>query len=83
MQPQASAGADWATPLLRMPLYVIQSRADELVPVAETEQVVQTLKGRGAEVSMALIDDVPHHMVSGYIDALEAATPWIRSQWDR
>ena len=77
------SGSDWATPLLRMPLYVIQSRADELVPVTETEQVVQTLKGRGAEVSLALIDDVPHHMVSGYIDALEAATPWIRSQWDR
>ncbi len=77
------SGSDWATPLLRMPLYVIQSRADELVPVAETEQAVQTLKGRGAEVSLALIDDVPHHMVSGYIDALEAATPWIRSQWDR
>ena len=77
------SGSDWATPLLRMPLYVIQSRADELVPVAETEQVVQTLKGRGADVSLALIDDVPHHMVSGYIDALEAASPWIRSQWDR
>lgn len=77
------AGSDWATTLLRTPLYVIQSRIDDTVPVASTEKAVQTLKGRGAEVSLALVDDVPHHLVSGYIDALEAATPWIRTQWDR
>lgn len=82
-QKALTGGSDWATPLLRTPLYVIQSRADELVPVAAMEQAVQTLKGRGADVSLTLVDDVPHHMVSGYIDPLEAATPWIRTQWDR
>jgi predicted peptidase len=76
-------GTEWATPLLRMPLYVIHSRADETVPVEPVEQAVQTLKGRGADATLMLIDDVPHHMVSGFIDALEAATPWIRGVWDR
>lgn len=78
-----AAGTDWATPLLRMPLYVIHSRADELVDTGAVAEAVQTLKGRGAEVTLAEIDDVPHHMVSGYIDALAAAEPWIRRQWDR
>ncbi len=75
--------ADWATPLLRMPLYVIHSRADETVPVEPLEQAVQTLKGRGADITLTLIDEVPHHMVPGFIDALEAAAPWVRDVWDR
>jgi predicted esterase len=77
------AGTDWATPLLRMPLYVIHSRADETVPIEPLEKAVQTLKGRGADITTAFIDDVPHHLVPGFVDALEAATPWIRSVWDR
>ena len=56
---------EWATPLLRTPLYVIHSKADETVPVEPVEDAVRTLKGRGADVTLRLIDDVPHHMVSG------------------
>lgn len=77
------AGADWATPLLRMPLYVIHSRADETVPIEPLEQAVKTLKGRGADITTAFIDDVPHHLVPGFVDALEAAIPWIRGVWER
>ncbi len=77
------AGTDWATPLLRMPLYVIHSRADETVPIEPLERAVQTLKGRGADITTAFIDDVPHHLVPGFIDALAAATPWIRGVWER
>jgi dipeptidyl aminopeptidase/acylaminoacyl peptidase len=77
------SGSEWATPLLRMPLYVIHSRADETVPIEPLEQAVQTLKGRGADITTAFIDDVPHHMVPGFIDTLEAATPWIRGVWER
>lgn len=77
------AGTDWATPLLRMPLYVIHSRADETVPIEPLEKAVQTLKGRGADITTAFIDDVPHHLVPGFVDALEGATPWIRNVWDR
>jgi predicted peptidase len=76
-------GAEWATPLLRLPIHVIHSRADETVPVEPLEQAVQTLKGRGADITLTLIDDVPHHMVPGFIAALEAAAPWVRGVWDR
>ena len=77
------AGTEWATPLLRMPLHVIHSRADETVPVEPLEQAVQTLKGRGADITLTLIDEVPHHMVPGFIEALEAAAPWVRQVWER
>ena len=76
------SGSDWATPLLRTPLYVIHSRADQTVPVAPLEAAVQTLKGRGATVTLVLINDIPHSLVSGFIDPLAAAAPWIRQVWE-
>lgn len=72
---------DWATPLLKVPLYVIHSRADEVVPVGPVEEAAQTLKGRGADVTLMLIDDVPHFRVPEFIDALEEAVPWIQRHW--
>jgi predicted peptidase len=78
-----ASSADWATPLLKMPLYVIHSKADETFPVESVEEAVQTLKGRGADVTLMLLDDVPHHMVPAFIDSLEAAVPWVRSIWAR
>lgn len=76
------AGTDWATPLLRMPLYVIHSRADQTVPIEPLEDAVRVLKGRGADVTTAFIDDVPHHLVAGFIDPLAAAVPWVRGVWN-
>lgn len=75
--------SDWATPLLKMPLYVIHSRIDESVPVAPVEDAVKTLKGRGADVTLVLLDDVPHARIPGFIEPLEAAIPWIQSVWNR
>jgi len=77
------SGTEWATPLLRMPLHVIHSRADETVPIEPLEAAVKTLKGRGADITTTFIDEVPHHLVPGFIDALEGATPWIRGVWER
>ncbi len=77
------SGSEWATPLLRMPLYVIHSKADQTVPVGPVEAAVQTLKGRGGNVTLVLIDDIPHSLVSGFVEPLADAVPWIRQVWER
>ena len=74
-------GSEWATPLLKMPLYVIQSRADQTVPAAAVERAVQTLKGRGGDVTLVLIDDIAHNVIPGFIDPLNGAIPWIHRTW--
>ena len=77
------SGTDWATPLLRMPMYVIHSRADETVPFEPIEEAVKTLKGRGGDVTLVLLDDVAHFRVPEFIASLEAAAPWIQGVWSR
>jgi predicted peptidase len=72
---------DWTTPLLKTPLYVIHSRADETVTVETVEEAVRTLEGRGARVTLSLIDDIPHHLVPGFIESLSEARPWVLKAW--
>jgi predicted peptidase len=74
---------EWAAPLLKTPLYVIHSKADETVPVEPVEAAVETLKSRGADVTLMLLDDVAHFRVPAFIDSLAAAAPWIRRVWAR
>jgi predicted esterase len=75
------ASDDWTKPLLKMPIYVIHSRADETVTVETVEEAVRTLEGRGANVTLSIIDDIPHHLVPGFVASLAEAKPWIAKAW--
>jgi hypothetical protein len=33
-------------------------------------------------VTLALIDDVAHHMIPGFIDPLASAVPWVQQVWE-
>jgi predicted peptidase len=75
------SGTDWATPLLKTPLYVIHSRADETVPVGPVERAVQTIDARGGKITLAIVDDIPHNLIPGFIEPLAGAMPWILQVW--
>jgi predicted peptidase len=64
-----------------IPMYVIHSRADQSQPFDATERAVKSLEERGANVTLVALDDVPHALLTGYIDPLNAAIPWIRKVW--
>ena len=72
--------ADDAKPAI--PMYVIHSRADQSQPFDATERAVKAMQERGVDVTLAAVDDVPHAMLTGYIDPLNAAIPWIRKVWN-
>jgi pimeloyl-ACP methyl ester carboxylesterase len=64
-----------------VPVYVIHSRTDESQPFERTEQAVRALEARGANVTLAALNDVPHRDMTQYIEPLAAAIPWIRRLW--
>jgi predicted peptidase len=68
-------------PPLRTPLYVIHSRVDGSVPAERVERAVRALEALGGRVTLHLLDDVPHHMIPGYIEPLAGAMPWVRRVW--
>ncbi|MGE0814581.1 MAG: prolyl oligopeptidase family serine peptidase [Vicinamibacterales bacterium] len=77
------AGTDWASPLVPMPIYAIHSRADTTVPIEPVERAIRVLKERGGDATLVVLDGVPHSMVPGFIEPLDAARPWILGVWNR
>jgi predicted peptidase len=78
---QAAPAADAAVTPVRMPVYVIHSRADRTVPLDRVERGVKALQAQGGQVTLVLIDDVAHNMIPGFIDPLAAAIPWVKQVW--
>jgi len=64
-----------------MPLYVIHSRADELVPLAPTENVVRALQERGDPVEWVPVEGITHFETARFVPLLAGAVPWIKEIW--
>ncbi len=71
-----SANVHW-----EIPLYVIHSRRDEIVPFEQTAQVVDQLREQGVAVEFVLLDDVTHYDTGQFVKPLRAAVPWIKNVW--
>lgn len=70
-----SAEVDW-----RIPLYVIQSRDDEVIAFEPTEKVVRALQARGKSIEYLLLEGVGHYDSGRFYRPLQAAVPWLKSR---
>ena len=66
---------------LRIPLYVIHSRQDEVVPLAGTERAIYELQARGAAVELVVVESTGHYETHRFVAPLRAAVPWIEQVW--
>jgi len=64
-----------------IPLFVIHSRQDEIVPFEQTEQIVRRLQDSGADIECMWLQDVTHYETGYFIEPLRATLPWIRKVW--
>ena len=64
-----------------IPVYVIHSRKDTSQPFDATERVVRAMEQRGLNVTLVALDEVAHSELTGYIEPLNAAIPWIKKVW--
>jgi predicted peptidase len=74
--PEGVVQASWG-----IPLYVIHSRDDELFPLESTNLVVEQLQSRGVRIELVVVERVTHFDVTGFIEPLRDAVPWIEKQW--
>jgi len=73
-----SLKVDW-----RIPLYVIHSWSDEVVPIHPTVGAVKELQGRGVAVELVTLEGLPHYQTDGYIPHLRQVVPWLWKVWMR
>lgn len=67
--------------LAEMPLYIIHSPDDEVVPYPPVEELARELAERGYPVQMMRLAGADHSMMGDYVGPLRAAGAWIQSQW--
>jgi predicted peptidase len=81
----AQAGSiDWPAALREMPLYIIHSRDDELIPIAPVERAAAELTALGGDVEFHPIDGgIGHHETPRYVPYLARAVPWLQRQWEQ
>ena len=66
----ASGAFGWRQELEQFPLWVVNSRADELIPFATVERAVAQMQRRGGQIEFMPLDDVGHYDSRQYVAAL-------------
>lgn len=65
----------------KIPLYVIHSRQDEVIPLDPTETAVKQLWAKGVSVELVVLDGITHYENNRFVEPLRAAVPWIEKVW--
>ena len=77
----ASRGDDSLDGLGAMPVHLIHSPDDEVVPYGPAAATAQLLAERGHPVQMIRLAGASHYMMGDYVAPLRAAGEWMKEQW--
>ena len=77
----ASRGDDSLDGLGVIPVYLIHSPDDEVVPYGPAAETAQLLAERGHPVQMIRLAGASHYMMGDYVAPLRAAGEWMKEQW--
>lgn len=73
---------EWPDAVIEMPIMVIHSRSDELVPFGLIDRAMRSLSAAGGRVKFKKISDLGHFHTARYADYLEQAVRWLqREAW--
>lgn len=65
-----------------MPIHIIHSRADEVVPFEPAEEAFRQLEAAGHPVAFTSLEGVGHFNMGGYVGSLRGAGDWMLDQWN-
>jgi predicted peptidase len=65
----------------RLPMFVIHSRKDAIVPIEPTSQAVEVLKKKGTPVEFLAVDGLGHYDTPSYVEYLQKTVPWLKRVW--
>ena len=77
----ASRGDDPLEGLGGMPVHLIHSPDDEVVPYGPAEATAQLLADRGHPVQLIRLAGASHYQMGDYVAPLRAAGEWMRKHW--
>jgi len=73
--------SEWGGRLPDLPIYIIHSEDDELLPYRSASRAYQILLDDKRQVVFNTIQGIGHFDGEGYIESLRAAVPWLTDTW--
>ena len=77
-----SPGAIATTAIGDMPIHIVHSRDDDVVPFEPAAKAAEDLSRTGQLVHLSALENVGHYEMAGYLKTLREAGDWVREQWD-
>ena len=74
-------GDDPLDALGEMPVHIIHSRADDVVPFGPAEEAAHKLEEAGGRVAFTALDGVGHYSMGAYAGVLRTAGEWMLEEW--
>jgi pimeloyl-ACP methyl ester carboxylesterase len=73
---------EWLSGTPDVPIYIIHSHDDELLPYTEAQHAYQTLQRNWRQTEFVAIQGVGHFDVEGYVEPLKTSVPWLLGTWN-
>ena len=67
---------------VRVPIYAINGRRDEVIDIEPTRQAIESLRARGARVELIVVKGPTHYQPQGFVEPLKKAVTWLRQLWE-
>jgi predicted peptidase len=64
-----------------VPVYVLHSENDTVLPLGPTRRHVEQLKAKGANIELKVVSGVTHYQTPKFAAPLKEAVPWLRQVW--
>jgi dipeptidyl aminopeptidase/acylaminoacyl peptidase len=65
----------------QVPVFAVHSRADEVMPIGPTEQMVGELRRMGKNAQIVVLTGITHYQTDRHVDGLRRAVPWLQALW--
>ncbi len=78
----ASRGDDSLDGLGSMPVHLIHSPQDEVIPYGPAQETAALLREREHPVELISVNGVGHHNMGAYVEPLQKAAEWMWRQWE-
>jgi predicted peptidase len=67
---------------VKVPVYALHGRQDEVMPIGPTESLINHLSAGGADARLMVVNDATHYQTDRFVDPLRiAAGRWLRRVW--
>ena len=75
------AGRPMGVSDIRVPVYAIHGRRDEVIDVAPTEQAIEELQDRDANARLVVVKGLTHYETHRFALPLSDSVKWLRGVW--